>query len=216
MLWSSFQYASDGIKFLRLPRKPLPWAVVTRRKHGCIWLLALGSMACGGNTVASKQEQDPVPMPTREPEPKPEPEPEPEPTCEGPQPVCLPDCASLDRATSECVQGQYRCPSGWVDLDSCSKDACARRAHNCCSATGQSEFPECAADGTIGECPAGFEQRSPCVPAGLGIMSCDEIVDGSDCASDELVCLKDRCGLNCRCTLTEAGKLLWRCYVNAC
>lgn len=188
----------------------LHWALVTRRTNVCIWLLALGSVACGGNTVATKPEPDPLPVAT------PDPQPQPEPTCEGPQPVCLQDCASLERFSSECLEGKYRCPNGWVDLDSCPKDACARRARNCCSPTGQSEYPECAADDTIGECPAGFEQRSPCVPAGLGLESCDDIADDSDCASEELICIKDRCGRNCRCEADLEGKLGWRCRVNAC
>ena len=216
----------------RLGSRLLEWAVVTRRTNVCIWLLALGSMACGGNTVATKQEQDPTPMPTTDPRPQPgtagsgsaEPSPghagtsslQPEPTCEGPQPVCVPDCEALQRATSECLQGQYHCPNSWVDLDSCSKDACARRARNCCSDFGQPEYPECADDGTIGQCPAGFEQRSPCVPAGLDITSCDDIPDGSACASDQLICVKDRCGRNCRCEADLDGQLLWRCRVNAC
>ena len=139
------------------------------------------------------------------------------PDLQGPQPVCLQDCTSLERVLAECVADeQYRCPEGWVDLDSCPKDACARRSYNCCSPTGQREYPECADDGTIGECPAGFEQRSPCVPAGLGLENCDDIVDDSDCASEELICFKDRCGRNCLCEADLEGKLGWRCRVNAC
>lgn len=196
------------------------------------WLLALCSVACGGNTVGTKPEPKPeTTAPVSEPQPgtagtgSTEPAPTeagasatlPDPICNGPQPVCVQDCRSLDRAIAECVANeQYRCPDGWVDLDSCPKDACARRSYNCCSPTGHSDYPECADDGTIGECPAGFEQRSPCVPAGLGLESCDDLADGSACSSEEQICYKDRCGRNCRCEADLAGKLAWRCRVNAC
>lgn len=201
---------------------------MTRKTNVCIWLLALGSVACGGNTVATKPEADPLPMPQPQPgtagsastEPSPgqagAPSTQPEPTCEGPQPVCLLNCASLDRFTSECLQGQYRCPNGWVDLDSCSKEACARRSRSCCAPTGASEYPECTAEGLIGECPTGFRQASPCLPEGFDIESCDDIANGSACTSEEQVCYKDRCGRNCRCTIDAAGQLLWQCYVNLC
>lgn len=219
---------------MRYLRKRLQFAPVKATRSAELWslLLVLSGAACGGNTVSAKPEPKPATAPAPKPEPQPtagtgtrEPSPGeagaaaalPDPICNGPQPVCLKDCTSLERAVAECVADeQYLCPDGWVELDSCSKEACARRSLSCCSPTGHSEYPECAVDGTIGACPAGFEQRSPCVPAGLGLESCDDIKDGSDCASEALICIKSRCGRNCLCEVDLAGKLLWRCRVNAC
>jgi len=199
-------------------------------------LIVLCCASCGGNTTSAK------PEPTKQAPAKPEPtKQDPAPSkggsgaseeppsqagapaaelqvpCEGlPQPVCLQDCASLDRYSADCSQGQFQCPAGWVDLDSCSMDACARRSLNCCSASGQMDYPGCAADGTIGECSAGFKQASPCVPEGLGIETCNDIEDGSACASDELMCITGRCSRNCGCEVDPAGRLRWSCLTNAC
>lgn len=219
---------------MRWVRKPLVhWLVVTRSTNVCRWLLLLCSVACGGNAVGGKPEPKPaMTPPVGKPEPQPgtagtssQPAPTeggasatlPDPSCNGPQPVCAQDCTSLDRAIAECVADeQYSCPEGWVDLDSCSKDACARRSLNCCSASGHRELPECTADGLIGECPAGFRRASPCLPEGFDIESCDDLADGSACTSEAQVCYKDKCGRNCLCELDLAGKLAWRCRVNAC
>jgi hypothetical protein len=187
-------------------------------------LLLLCGVACGGNTVASHPEPAPQPEPTAGTGSTSETpnaggaaaEPIEEPICAGPQPVCLPDCTSADRTVADCVAGLYQCPEGWVDLDSCPKDACARRASNCCAPTGETTVPECAADGSIGECPEGFAPKGTCVPEGLGIEDCSEIMTDDACSSEQLVCRTDRCGRNCFCLPDPSGALHWNCWVNLC
>jgi hypothetical protein len=190
--------------------------------------MLLGCVACGGSAVSTAPPR-PDPSGTSAgtggtpempngggPTSPPDPDPDPEPTCRGPEPVCVPDCASSERATAPCDQLQYRCPNGWVDFDSCPPNACARRWQSCCSPTGQTEVPNCAPDGTIGDCPDGFEPATKCVPQGLGITDCSELIEDEACASAELVCRTGRCGLNCYCTPDESGRLQWDCGVNAC
>lgn len=77
-------------------------------------------------------------------------------------------------------------------------------------------MPTCAADGTIGDCPEGFAQKSTCVPEGLGIEGCLELSDGQACSNDAMVCLTDRCGWNCYCDPDAMGVLRWQCWVNLC
>jgi hypothetical protein len=191
-------------------------------------LILLGAVACGGNAVGTA----PAPPDPRGPSAgtggtsempsgggttsQPDPDPDPPPTCSGPEQICVPDCASSERATPSCDHRQYRCPNGWVDFDSCPTNACARRVKSCCSPTGHVEVPNCTEGGTIGDCPDGFERAPKCVPQGLGITDCSELIDGQACASAELVCLKDVCGLNCYCNPDASGRLLWQCWVNAC
>lgn len=189
------------------------------------WLLLLLGMGCGGNTAASKPEPaaaaagassaggtSSTPEPSNQSGDGPG-----EPlTCNGPQPTCLQSCASLDRAAADCVGIQYRCPEGWVDLDSCPKDACARRSQNCCSPTGHVTFPDCAADGSIGDCPEGFVQKGTCLPEGVDIQACSEIKGGEACASEELICYTSKCGRNCSCWADDEGVLSWQCTALPC
>ena len=120
----------------------------------------------------------------------------------------------MEGVAPDCVDQQYRCPAGFVDLDSCSQDACARRTESCCSPTGHASFPDCAADGTIGECPAGFEEKSPCLPE--GVTSCAELIDGAACSSAELQCFTGRCNRNCYCKGDASGALSWVCTELLC
>lgn len=196
-------------------------------------LIGLGCVACGGHSVTTDPQPVSKPDPSgatagtgsttgtpnqggSTPKAEPEPEPDPQPVCDGPTPMCVPNCTSRDRMFADCVGPQYRCGMGWIDLDSCPKDACARASQTCCSPTGQTEFPACAADGSIDECAPGFRSTDVCVPEGLGITDCSELQDGTACTSAELVCRTDLCGLNCYCNPDAAGVLRWQCWVNLC
>jgi hypothetical protein len=108
------------------------------------------------------------------------------------------------------------CPFGWVDLDSCAAEACARRELSCCSPTGHVAFPECTADGAIGECPAGFEPKARCLPEGVPIDACSELVNGDACRSEEQVCYVGKCSRNCQCQPDAAGVLGWQCSALPC
>jgi hypothetical protein len=141
-----------------------------------------------------------------------------EPMCEGSGPSCVLSCRSFQGATdSVCVGHRFVCPEPRVAFDSCPDDACIRSTRNCCSPTGQRTVPDCAADGTIGRCPDGYEVRTgDCLPRGVEAQSCAELQTGDACTSAELVCDTGRCGRNCFCMADESSNLKWNCFALPC
>ncbi|MES1184770.1 MAG: hypothetical protein ABUL60_13230 [Myxococcales bacterium] len=136
--------------------------------------------------------------------------------CQESLPACIANCGSLDFGSPDCVDGHYRCPEGWVELGSCPAQACANRSQTCCSPTGHVTVPDCAADGTIGDCPAGFAQKDRCLPEGVNIQNCSELANGDACASEELTCYTSKCGRNCDCKADATGRLSWQCSALPC
>jgi hypothetical protein len=139
-------------------------------------------------------------------------------TCEGSGPRCVLSCRSFEGATdASCVGNRYVCPEPWLPFDSCPADACSRRTDNCCAPTGQRTVPNCAADGTIGQCPEGYEvPTGACLPRGLGIQSCGELESGDACTNTALVCYTGKCGRNCACMADETFNLKWNCFAVPC
>jgi hypothetical protein len=139
-------------------------------------------------------------------------------TCDGVPPYCLLSCRSLEGATlAECVDHRYVCPAGSLTFEGCSDDACIKRTDNCCSATGRRTVPDCAADGTIGQCPEGYEvPTGACLPQGVDIQDCSEIKGGELCTDPELVCYTSKCGRNCFCMPDDGPSLRWICRSLPC
>jgi hypothetical protein len=138
--------------------------------------------------------------------------------CEGSGPVCLRSCGAFGDVTeSECVDSRWLCPEGTRLYEACPANACVRRTQNCCAPSGHVELPACNDDGTIGECPDGFDVATDsCLPQGVDIQDCAELESGEACTDPELVCYTSKCGRNCYCKEDEAGQLTWSCFAIPC
>jgi hypothetical protein len=139
-------------------------------------------------------------------------------TCMGSLPTCVVTCeSSLNAMVPDCIGHEYVCPKPSFAFESCPDDACGRRTDNCCSPTGHRTVPDCAADGTIGQCPEGYALTTgTCLPQGVDIHSCSDLQSGEACTDAELVCYTNKCGRNCYCQEDDGGKLAWLCFALPC
>jgi hypothetical protein len=114
---------------------------------------------------------------------------------------------------AECVNGNWQCPAGFVDLDSCAPNSCATSPSTCCNpTTGVIGAPTCGANGEKLACEEGTitTPSNGCVPPSLGVTECMTL-DKLSCDGTVLRC--DQFETFCDCEKNEAGNLAWSCKV---
>ena len=113
-----------------------------------------------------------------------------------------------------CVAHRWQCPEGFVGLETCSTQSCARAQLSCCDgALGAIQSAPCV-NGARLDCPEGTAALSPnaaaCRPP--HVVDCAEL-DGKPCSDDALECHNgERRGLNCACDSGADGSLIWSCW----
>ena len=117
-----------------------------------------------------------------------------------------------------CVARRWECPEGFVSMNQCSEQSCARAQRSCCDAElGSIKSAPCV-EGTRLECPVGTAAlplgASACRPP--GVTDCSELYELS-CSDDALECHNgQRCGTTCTCDSSQDGSLVWVCLTPLC
>jgi hypothetical protein len=135
--------------------------------------------------------------------------------------ICLANCTENypSRQEASCRNGQWVCPSGYLDSRTCPADACAVTLSQCCDlVTGELTANPCTPEGGLRPaCPEGNIRSYElyCIPQALGVGDCSEL-DKQPCSGEAHSCRSStRMGEAwCTCLASadpDAGTSTWRC-----
>ena len=130
--------------------------------------------------------------------------------------TCVPSCTSDSSVSiaSFLASEPARCPDGYVTIETCAPDSCARNVSLCCDGmTGVVASAPCLPSNVRDACPAGSRTYAPmqavCIPDGLGVSHCRDLTD-RECTLEGQRCQSD--GYSCHCWTGAGQGLSWTCF----